>query len=83
MQRDAVFWAMAACVIIAAALWWTRPAARAYALFPLGLSAVMGSISAKDRNVWLSMSLSLLAIVLFLTSMWMQRREQRAMRDDR
>jgi hypothetical protein len=70
-------WLMAACVVVAVAIWRTRPAQRAKALFPLGLSAVMGSIAAKDRDVWLSMALSLLAIALFLTSLWQQRSDRR------
>ncbi|MCZ8267024.1 hypothetical protein [Gemmatimonas sp.] len=70
-------WLMAACVVVAVGIWRTRPADRAKAFFPLGLSAVMGSIAAKDRDVWLSMALSLLAIALFLTSLWLQRPDRR------
>jgi hypothetical protein len=36
---------------------------------------VLGSSIAKDSNVWWSMALSVLAIALFLTALWMQKSE--------
>ncbi|GAB1341646.1 hypothetical protein [Gemmatimonas sp.] len=61
------------CVIVAALLWRSSPAHRARSLFPLGLSAIMGSVAVRERSVWLSMLLSVLAIALMLTSAWLQR----------
>jgi hypothetical protein len=63
------------CTLIAAYFWKTRPQQRSAALFPLGISAVLGSTVAKDENVWWSMALSVLAILLFLTALWMQKTE--------
>lgn len=68
---------MAACVLVAAVLWRMRPAERSKALYPLGLCAIMGSSAAHERNVALSIALSVLAIVLLLTSVWLQRLERR------
>lgn len=69
---------MAGCVLLAAVLWRTRPEQRSKALFPLGLSAIMGSSVSKDRNVALSIALSVLAIVLLLASVWLQRIDKRS-----
>jgi hypothetical protein len=63
------------CTLVAAYFWKSRPHKRSAALFPLGISAVLGSSIAKDSNVWWSMALSVLAIALFLTALWMQKSE--------
>ncbi|AMW04718.1 hypothetical protein [Gemmatimonas phototrophica] len=63
------------CTLVAAYFWKSRPQKRSAALFPLGISAVLGSSVAKDSNVWWSMALSVLAIALFLTALWMQKSE--------
>jgi len=63
------------CTLVAAYNWKSRPQKRSATLFPLGISAVLGSTVAKDENVWWSMALSVLAILLFLTALWMQKSE--------
>lgn len=78
MNSQLIIGLMAGCVIVAALLWRTRLEQRSRALFPLGLCAIMGSSAAKERNVALSIALSVLAIVLLLASAWLQRIERRS-----
>jgi hypothetical protein len=66
------------CTLVAAYFWKSRPQKRSAALFPLGISAVLGSTVAKESNVWWSMALSVLAIALFLTALWMQKSEPKS-----
>lgn len=62
---------------LAIGVWIARPQQRSLAFFLLGVSATAGSVRARLFDVRLSIALSLLGIVLFLTSVWLQRQERR------
>ena len=65
------------CSVVAAWLWIARPARRSAAYFALGISATAAASAVKLQKVWWSIGLSILAIVLFVTALWLQRREMK------
>jgi len=66
-----------ACMFGGPWLWVFRPQHRARALYLWGIASTIAASNVKTRDVMSSIALSVLAITLFLSALWLQQRERK------